>query len=126
MPLPRRPLRPHLQLRPHQRRPGDAGRGLFSQGKRWWLRLHEKGGKHHEMPVHHTLEEYLDTYIREAGIGEDKKGPLFRSALVKNGRLSDHQLDRINAILMIKRRARAAGIETQIGNHSFRATGITI
>jgi site-specific recombinase XerD len=32
----------------------------FPQGKRWWLRLHEKGGKYHEMPVHHTLEEYLD------------------------------------------------------------------
>jgi hypothetical protein len=27
----------------------------FPQGKRWWLRLHEKGGKYHEMPVHHTL-----------------------------------------------------------------------
>ena len=27
----------------------------FPQGKRWWLRLNEKGGKHHEMPVHHTL-----------------------------------------------------------------------
>ena len=26
----------------------------FPQGKRWWLRLHEKGGKNHEMPVHHT------------------------------------------------------------------------
>src|SRR5215213_7598425 len=52
----------------------------FPQGKRWWLRLHEKGGKHHEMPVHHTLEEYLDNYIEAAGIGEDKKGPLFRAA----------------------------------------------
>ena len=30
----------------------------FPQGKRWWLRLHEKGGKHHEMPVHHTLEGF--------------------------------------------------------------------
>lgn len=27
--------------------------------------------------------------------------------------------------MMIKRRAAAAGIETKIGNHSFRATGIT-
>ena len=26
-------------------------------GKRWWLRLHEKGGKHHEMPAHHTLQD---------------------------------------------------------------------
>src|SRR3954452_19047006 len=41
----------------------------FPQGRRWWLRLHEKGGKYHEMPVHHTLEEYLDSYIRAAGDG---------------------------------------------------------
>jgi drug/metabolite transporter superfamily protein YnfA len=27
------------------------------------LRLHEKGGKHHEMPAHHILQEYLDAYI---------------------------------------------------------------
>jgi site-specific recombinase XerD len=98
----------------------------FPQGKRWWLRLHEKGGKQHEMPVHHTLEEYLDSYIRKAGIGEDKKGPLFRSALVKNGELSDRPLDRVRAFRMIQQRARAAEIETQIGNHTFRATGITI
>ena len=60
----------------------------FPQGKRWWLRLHEKGGKNHEMPVHHSLEAYLDAYVRAAGIGEDKKGPLFRAALAKNGGLS--------------------------------------
>jgi site-specific recombinase XerD len=35
----------------------------FPQGKRWWLRFHEKGGKEHEMPAHHTLEEYLDAYL---------------------------------------------------------------
>jgi len=45
----------------------------FPQGKRWWVRLHEKGGKHHEIPVHHTLEEYLDAYIEAAGLkGEPK------------------------------------------------------
>ena len=33
------------------------------QGKRWWVRLHEKGGKRHEMPAHHNLEAYLDAYI---------------------------------------------------------------
>ena len=62
----------------------------FPQGKRWWLRLHEKGGKNHEMPVHHTLEAYLDEYVQAAGIGEDKKGPLFRAALTKNGGLSSY------------------------------------
>jgi site-specific recombinase XerD len=29
---------------------------FYPQGKRWWVRLHEKGGKRHEMPAHHTLE----------------------------------------------------------------------
>jgi site-specific recombinase XerD len=98
----------------------------FPQGKRWWLRLHEKGGKNHEMPVHHTLEAYLDSYVRTAGIGEDKKGPLFRAALAKNGRLSERALDRRNALELIYRRAKQAGIATQIGCHTFRATGITI
>ena len=98
----------------------------FPQGKRWWLRLHEKGGKNHEMPVHHTLEAYLDAYVRAAGIGEDKKGPLFRAALAKNGGLSERPLDRRNALELIYRRAKQAGIATQIGCHTFRATGITI
>jgi hypothetical protein len=40
----------------------------YPQGKRWWVRLHEKGGERHEMPAHHTLEAYLDTYIEAAGI----------------------------------------------------------
>jgi hypothetical protein len=29
--------------------------GYYPQGKRWWVRLHEKGGKQHEMPAHHLL-----------------------------------------------------------------------
>jgi hypothetical protein len=47
----------------------------FPQGKRWWLRLHEEGGKQHEMPIHHTLEEYLDRYIEAAGIKDEPKSP---------------------------------------------------
>jgi site-specific recombinase XerD len=55
----------------------------FSQKKRWWLRLREKNGKVNEMPCHHKLEEYLDAYIKAAGIADDRKGPLFRAALGK-------------------------------------------
>jgi len=51
----------------------------FQQGRRSWLRLHEKGGKRHEVPCHHSLDEYLEAWIAAAGIGDDKKGPLFRS-----------------------------------------------
>src|SRR5580698_10192747 len=55
----------------------------FAQKKRWWLRLREKNGKVNEMPCHHKLEAYLDAYISAAGIGDDRKGPLFRAAIGK-------------------------------------------
>ena len=35
----------------------------YHNGARRWLRLHEKGGKEHEMPVHHLLDETLNKYI---------------------------------------------------------------
>ena len=98
----------------------------FPQTKRWWLRLHEKGGKHHEMPVHHTLEEYLDSYIEAAGLLKQPKSPLFRASNGKTKVLSDRAFERRDALKMVQRRAKAAGIKTRIGNHTFRATGITI
>jgi site-specific recombinase XerC len=60
----------------------------FANGKRWWVRLHEKGGKQHEMPAHHKLEAFLDEYIRAAGIAGDDKSPLFRSAIGRTGTLT--------------------------------------
>src|SRR6266853_603356 len=50
-------------------------RDYYPQGKRWWVRLHEKGGKQHEMPAHHLLETYIDEYVSEAGIAGDKASP---------------------------------------------------
>lgn len=98
----------------------------YPQGKRWWLRLHEKGGKRHEVPVHHTLEIYLDAYIDTAGIREEKRGPLFRTLKRAPGRpLSLTPLLQPEAWQMVRRRAHAAGIQTPIGCHTFRATGIT-
>ena len=51
----------------------------FQEGKRWWFRLHEKGGKRHEVPAHHNAEAYVDAYIAAAHIADDRNGPLFRS-----------------------------------------------
>lgn len=36
---------------------------FYVQGRRGWVRLHEKGGKEHEMPTHHNLDRYLEEYI---------------------------------------------------------------
>lgn len=97
----------------------------FVQNRRLWVRLHEKGGKRHEMPCHHNLEDYLSAYIDECSLRDDRKGPLFRTIARGTKRLSDTPLPQANAFQMVRRRAVAADIETAIGNHSFRATGIT-
>ena len=97
----------------------------YVQNRRLWVRLHEKGGKRHEMPCHHNLEDYLTAYIDGCELREDRKGPLFRTIGRKTKRLTATPLPQANAFAMVRRRAAAAGIETAIGNHSFRATGIT-
>jgi integrase/recombinase XerD len=98
----------------------------YAQKKRWWLRLREKNGKVNEMPCHHKLEEYLDAYIKAAGIEDDRKGPLFRAAIGKTKRLTTTSpITRKDVWCMVRRRAADAGIETAIGCHTFRATGIT-
>jgi site-specific recombinase XerD len=95
----------------------------FTQGRRGWVRLHEKGGKEHEVPCHHTLEQYLDEYIQATGIAGDADGRLFRTTGRKTGEAG--AMWQQDAYRMIQRRSAAAGIETKIGNHTFRATGIT-
>jgi site-specific recombinase XerD len=98
---------------------------VFTQNRRLWVRLREKGGKAHAMPCHHNLETYLTAYIEGAGLADDQKGPLFRTIGRGTERLTRTPLPQANAYMMIGRRAVAAGIETKLGNHSFRATGIT-
>jgi integrase len=105
---------------------GMKVKDYFTQGRRGWVRLHEKGGKEHEVPCNHTLEALLDEYITAAGIRDDADGPLFRTAGHKTGgpRHAPAMWQQ-DVYRMIRHRAKAAGIETKIGNHTFRATGIT-
>ena len=98
---------------------------VYVQNKRLSVRLREKGGKRHEMPCHHTLEAYLHAYLEGTGIAADAKGPLFRTIQRGTGQLSLTALPQANAYAMVRRRAIAAGIGPKIGNHTFRATGIT-
>jgi integrase len=99
---------------------------VFTQQRRLWVRLQEKGGKPHAMPCHHNLETYLHAYIEGCGLALDPKGPLFRTVGRRSGgQLTKTALPSDSAYQMVGRRAAAAGIETRIGNHTFRATGIT-
>lgn len=94
------------------------------QGLQYAVRLHEKGGKEHDVPAHHSLVELIDAYLTGAKIKDVKAAPLFRSFNRKQ-ELSTDRLTRREALAMIKRRALAAGLGNRICNHSFRATGIT-
>jgi site-specific recombinase XerD len=98
---------------------------LRPRGAGWTVRLHEKGGKQHAMPCHHALAETLRAYIDAAGLAEDRKGWLFRTARGHNCSLSGKPMSQPDAWRMIRRRAAAAGIAAPIGCHTFRATGIT-
>ncbi len=96
----------------------------FQNGKRFWFRLQEKGGKLHDVPVHHKAEIYMDAYLEAAGIEHFKKYPLFRT-VDKHGNLTDRTISRREVLAMIKRRARQAELPESISCHTFRATGIT-
>ena len=97
----------------------------YRHGKRWWFRLHEKGGKFHEVPVHHRAEEFLDSYMEIAGIAREPKSPLFRSTRGQSRRLTDRPMGRRDALRMIKRRTAGLGMTSRVCCHTFRATGIT-
>jgi site-specific recombinase XerD len=98
---------------------------VYTQKRRLWVRLHEKGGKQHAMPCHHNLEAYLHEYIDGAGLANQPKALLFQSYSRATGQLTGNPLHQANAYAMIQRRAKAVDIPTRVGNHTFRATGVT-
>jgi integrase/recombinase XerD len=96
----------------------------YQSGKRSWIRLHEKGGKRHEVPAHHNAEAYLDAYITAAGIGDQKRSPLFR-AIDRHRQITERPISRTDVLRMVKRRVEDAGLPSSTCCHTFRATGIT-
>ena len=95
----------------------------FGQGGRGWLRLHEKGGKRHDVPAHHRAAAALDACVEASGLAEPKVA-LFQTVDPAGRRLTGRALDRRLVLAMIKRRAAAAGLPASTCCHTFRATGI--
>ena len=59
------------------------------------------------------------------GLATDPKAILFQTYSRSSGQLTGNPLPQANAYEMIQRRAKSAGITTRVGNHTFRATGVT-
>ncbi len=95
----------------------------FQDGKRFSFRLHEKGGKQHQVPAHHNAEAYLDAYVAAAHL-TDNKAPLFQT-IDRRRKLTGSPITRNDVLRMVKRRAKFAGLPESTCCHSFRATGIT-
>lgn len=104
---------------------GMKVKDYYAKGKRHFIGLNEKGGKYHEVPVHHKAEDFLDVYMEAAGIVGEKNVPLFQSTGGKGRGLTGTAMSRFDAWAMVKKRAKEAGITAEISPHSFRATGIT-
>ena len=103
---------------------GMRRQDYFGQGSRGWLRLHEKGGKRHDVPAHHRAAAALDEYVEAGGL-EEPKAALFQSMDPAGRRLTGRVLQRRVVLAMIKRRAAGAGLPPSTCCHTFRATGIT-
>ncbi len=94
----------------------------FQVGRKMMLQLHEKGGREHQMPAHHTLIEYMDAYLQVLGAGE---GPLFRTINRRRTGFTENRLRREEAFAMVRRRCKRADLGDRFCNHTLRATGIT-
>jgi len=102
-----------------------TGTDVFKRKQRLWVRLPQKGGNYHELPCHRNLEKTLSEYRKATGFDENYSGPLFPTIDRHTRKLSDRPLDRTSSLMMVRRRAKQAGLDTQgICNHTFRGTGI--
>lgn len=94
-------------------------------GRRRWIRLLEKGGKHYEVPARHALEAHLDAYLAAAEL-EEPSAPLCQSLTRSRRVLTGAGMTSRDAQRMLTRRGRQAGVDGALSPHSFRATGITV
>ena len=84
--------------------------GFYNTGDQWCFRFEEKGGKLREIPCRHDLQLFLRAYIDAAGIGEEKNGLLFRSAVRREKKLTLRAVPANDICRMVKRRLKDAGL----------------
>ncbi len=97
-------------------------RGDFhTDGRQFYLRLDEKGGKRRTIPCRTDLQQHIEEYLA-SGQALDDRSPLFRSVRARSGELTHRPMSANDMLRMVKRRLLAAGLPaSQFACHSFRA-----
>lgn len=88
--------------------------------------LHEKGGKYHLVPAHHLAATYVEAYLDAAGLRQQPDAPLWQNIAGRSKKLSGKAITQRGVLSIVKRRCAQAGLPSDICNHSFRATAITL
>lgn len=88
------------------------------------LLLNEKGARQHRMPIPPNLTPYLDAYLADI-IHPEPHDSLFRRYDSSKRRFTADPLPYLEAYLIVRHRAAAAGITQPVHPHCFRATAIT-
>lgn len=99
--------------------------GFYRSGDQWCFRFDEKGGKSREIPCRHDLQGFVLEYLDAAGIHGEKAGPLFRSAVRREKKLTGQAMTANDMCRMVKRRLKDAGLPGRLSPHSFRVTVAT-
>lgn len=99
-------------------------------GGRLEVMLDEKGDKKHWVPLTREAERYLKEFLAKSGDGAEGCDPnphgyVFRRWDKGRKRLTSRPMDRVVCWRMVKRRAKAIGLDPKVSNHTFRATGLT-
>ena len=94
------------------------------KGERW-LRLHEKRGKIHEVPVHSKAREAIDQWLLASDLASKPAAPLFPAFGKDKKTIELRHMGRTSVWKLVQARALASGLQKRVCCHSFRATGIT-
>ena len=100
-------------------------RSFYNSGDQWHFRFEEKGGKSREIPCRHDLQVFIGEYLAAAGIANEKNGPLFRSVVRREKRLTLRPIPANDICRLVKRRLKDADLPLRISPHSFRVTVAT-
>jgi integrase/recombinase XerD len=89
----------------------------YERGGRWWIRFHEGEAKRYVL-AQQTMKESIDQYIAAANLPQQREGALF-PVIRKRSLVVGQPLSPEDALWMVRRRAKDAGLPSAACVHAF-------